>query len=107
MDFKNLKNKIKKEQKELAATIRILKAARKPHIYESNPKLYDSLGDLETKQYNYRHRHIAYCEFFNKTPYEDIERKCHEKPYRGTIDGLKNIWEEEVKESEDETLCVS
>ena len=93
MTFKELKNKIKKQQKERAASIRMLKAARKPHIYESNPKLYDSLGYLERHQDNYRHTHIQYCMFFNKTDYEKIERNTNKYLSQHTLDGLKNEWE--------------
>jgi len=104
MTFKELKNKIKKEQKERASSIRILKAARKPHVYNSNPALYDKIGDLYSLRYNYRHVHIAYCMYFNKTEYDDIEKKCRENPYTGKIDGYIKEWSYVVEASKDETL---
>jgi len=108
MTFKELKNKTKKQLKEIANTIRILKAARKPHIYQSNPVLYDKLGYLDSHRYNYRHKHIAYCMFFNGTKYEDIERECRENPYTGKIDQYKKEWKYIVEASEDEkTICNS
>lgn len=97
MNFKDLKNKIKKEQKERAASIRMLKAARKPHIYQSNPKMYDSIGDLERHQDNYRHTHIQYCMFFNKTDYEMIERNTNKYLSQHTLDQLKNNWLDELE----------
>jgi len=97
MNFKNLKNKIKKEQKERAVSIRILKAARKPHVYLSNPELYDKLGNLERHQDKYRHTHIAYCMFFNKTKYEDIEKHTNKYLSQHTLDGFRDKWESEME----------
>ena len=101
MTFKELKNKIKKELKETANTIRILKAARKPHIYNSNPAMYDSMGYLDSHRYNYRHKHIAYCTFFNGTNYDDIEKTCYESPYFDKVDGYKKKWNSVVEVSKD------
>jgi len=94
MTFKELKNKIKKEQKERAVTIRTLKTARKPHIYNSNPKLFDKLGYLNIHKDKYRHTHVAYCMFFNKTKYEAIEGTTNKYLSEHTLDGLKDKWEE-------------
>ena len=107
MTFKELKNKIKKEQKERASSIRILKAARKPHVYNSNPALYDKIGDLDSIRYNYRHVHIAYCMYFNNTEYGDIEKECREDPYTGKINQYKKEWSYIVEASKDETLHTS
>lgn len=108
MTFKELKNSIKKQLKETANTIRILKAARKPHVYNSNPALYDKLGDLDSLRYNIRHKHIAYCMFFNGTEYGDIEKKCNEKPYIGRIDQYKKEWSYIVEASQDaKAVCNS
>lgn len=99
MTFIELKNKIKKELKEKAATIRIKKAARKPHIYNSNPTLYDKLGYLDSHRYNFRHKHIAYC---------DIEKKCHDDPDTSIVDHYKELWGRtvEVKDDVDKSLRV-
>ena len=107
MTFKELKLKIKIEQKKLSRTIRILKSARKPKIYSTNPKKYNSLGNLETHQYNFRHTHIAYCTFFNNTPYEKIEKICLEDPYDFKINKLKKQWDEIIQEANNEALCIS
>jgi len=103
MTRKELKQQIKEEQKERATTIRILKAARKPKVYNSNPDFYNKLGYLGSHQWSYRHIHIAYCKFFNNTPYERIERNCDEFPHENTIDEFINNWVEEIG---DEIVCV-
>ena len=104
MNYKQLKNKIKEEQKDRAIKIRILKAARKPSVYNSNPEFYNKLGSLENHQWEYRHIHIAYCKFFNHTPYEKIERTCNEFPSEYKIDEFINNWTEEI---DDEVVCAS
>jgi hypothetical protein len=104
MTFKELKLSIKKQLKETASTIRILKASRKPHVYNSNPALYDSLGYLESHRYNYRNKHIAYCMFFNRTKYEDIERSCNEGPNTSVINQYKKEWTYIVEASQDEKV---
>jgi hypothetical protein len=108
MTFKELKNKTKKQLKETANTIRILKAARKPHVYNSNPVLYNSMGSLDSHRYNYRHKHIAYCMFFNRTEYEVIEKKCNENPYIGLVDQYKKEWTYIVEANQDgKIVCDS
>jgi len=107
MTFKELKNKIKKEQKDRAVKIRILKAARKPHVYNSNPALYDKIGDLDSLRYNYRHVHIAYCMYFNNTKYDNIEKKCEENPYIEKIDQYKKEWSYIVEANRDEIIRIS
>ena len=97
MTYKELKNKIKEEQKKRAITIRTLKTARKPHIYNSNPKLFNNLGYLENHQDTYRHTHIQYCMFFNKTEYENIERYTNKYLSEYTLESLKDKWESELE----------
>ncbi len=90
MEFKELKNQIKEEQKELASQIRNLKAKRKD----------EDSGYISTyrKRSTFRHRHIAYCQFFNNTPYEKIERSCNEGPNTFTIDKYMKEWYNEIEE---------
>jgi hypothetical protein len=72
MTYKDLKNQIKEEQKELALKIRNGKSGRKPsRLTDLNSNDY---FNLEHNQSYYRHRHIMYCHFFNKTPYDAIEQ---------------------------------
>lgn len=85
MKFKELKNQIKEEQKELAQEIKKLKATRK-----QSPNGY--VSGLDWKSHTYRHKHIAYCQFFNKTPYEKIEHTCHEDPNTSIIDNYTKKW---------------
>jgi len=96
MTFKELKKKIKEEQKSLAQLIREEKSKRK--------KVPDGyVAGLEFASNKYRHIHIAYCTFFNKTPYSMIESDCHEDPDTGRIDRYKKNWETQI----DEVICDS
>lgn len=97
MKFKELKNQIKEEQKQLALEIKELKAKRKE---TSTGYVYG----LDWKKSTYRHRHIAYCQFFNKTPYEKIERTCHEGPNTFTIDKYMKEWYDELEFLTDEDM---
>lgn len=105
--FTMLKKQIKEQQKEKAAAIHTLKQGRKPSVYNLNPGLYVKLGNLSNLRYDYRHIHIAYCEFFNGTEYEEIERTCDDPPSQSYIDRLKFGWNSYIKENTDETVCVS
>jgi len=91
MTFKELKHKIKEEQKFLAQEIKEGKSRRK-----QVPDGY--VEGLEYDRDEYRHRHIAYCQFFNKTPYNMIERECYDKPRKNTIESHMNAWESQIDE---------
>lgn len=91
MTFKDLKNKIKKEQKHLAQEIKELKGKRK-----ESP--YGYVSGLDYSREDYRHTHISYCQFFNKTPYDMIEKSCYESPNTFIIDRLIKKWEAELNE---------
>ena len=92
MTYKQLKHKIKEEQKSLALRIRELKSKRK-----DSP--YGYVDGLEWATYDYRHKHIAYCQFFNKTPYDKIERFCNEDPSSHRIETLEKEWEGQLDEA--------
>lgn len=104
MTRKELKNRIKEEQKKTVSIIRILKAARKPKVFDSNPEFYKALGYLDSHRSYYRSTHIAYCTFFNNTPYEKIERKCNESRDEYYINKIKEAWEKEIV---DEVVCIN
>jgi hypothetical protein len=92
MTYKDLKNKIKEEQKSLAQQIREKKRKRKDVQY----------GYVEGLDYNrddYRHIHIAYCQFFNQTPYGLIEQKCYDKPRKSSIESHIKTWESQIDEA--------
>lgn len=84
MTYKELKNKIKQEQKDLALKIRRGKYLRKPdnrgnNITDEDKKLYYYGGYFDdwkvySLSFQYRNKHIAYCSFFNNTPYHAIEQ---------------------------------
>lgn len=92
MTFKELKNKIKEEQKTLAQEIKEAKGKRK----ESQ---YGYVHGLDSKRNDYRHTHIAYCQFFNNTPYNMIEQSCHEDPSKVKIKSHMTIWESKIDET--------
>ena len=92
MTFKELKNKIKEEQKSLAQEIKEYKSLRK----ESQ---YGYVAGLAHRQYQYRHTHIAYCQFFNQTPYGMIEQTCHEDPSKAIIKDYMKKWESQIDEA--------
>jgi len=98
MTFKELKNKVKEEQKTLAQKIRNGKVGRKPsNRNEDNKKDFD---DLFWNKYHYRHNHIAYCQFFNNTPYDMIESpRGDNDPCLGTVDDIKKGWMEKLDEA--------
>jgi hypothetical protein len=90
MKFKELKKQIKEEQKELASKIRNLKSKRKQ----------EDSGYISTtqKRFTFRHKHIAYCQFFNKTPYEKIERSCNIEPNINIINKYVKEWYKEIEQ---------
>lgn len=99
MTFKQLKKQIKEEQKITATEIRELKSKRKevPCGYVSG---------LDRKRFDYRHKHIAYCQFFNKTPYGMIELTCHEAPIESIIDRYIDEWTKKCMELEPEDFEI-
>jgi len=113
MTFKELKLKIKEEQKDLALEIRRGKYLRKPvnrtDITKDDKHLYYYGGEfqawkIEILSNNYRHKHIMYCQMFNNTPYELIEQPRNgNKANSHDLDFYKKQWSELL----DETVCDS
>ncbi len=78
MIYKDLKYRIKQEQKTLTQSIRNGKTGRKPiNRCSKNTSIYDQ---LENRQIDYRHQHIIYCNMFNNTPYTAIEQPRDNNP---------------------------
>ena len=85
-----LKLEVKNELKGIASTIRQLKAKRKKVPFGYVP-------ELESEQWEFRRKHIAYCIFFNRKEYFEIEQPApdnfvDEYYYKGFI----KEWEREV-----------
>jgi len=111
MTYKDLKNKIKEKQKTLALQIRrgkfLRKSCNRVDITEDDKKLYYSNWDndfsvwkVETLSDEYRHKHIAYCNLFNNTPYELIESpRDNNKANTSAIDSYKNEWKGQLDEA--------
>lgn len=117
MTFKELKNQIKEQQKELARKIRRGKFLRKPDnrrtsdITKEDKSLYYYKGygggswydvwKVKELSREYRHVHIAYCQFFNGTDYALIENPRDEydhRPNMSTVDAYMNTWKEMIDE---------
>jgi len=92
MTFKELKKKIKEEQKTLAQSITNGKTGRKPK--NRNDKNYGDWDNLTWNGHEYRHKHIMYCQFFNNTSYASIERpRDGNKPSSYMLNSIKTEWE--------------
>lgn len=98
MTYKELKSKIKEEQKSLARKIRNGKVGRKPSKRTSdNANDYDNLF---WNRIDYRHNHIIYCHMFNGTPYERIENpKDGNSPSAHRLESIRKKWEGELDEA--------
>jgi hypothetical protein len=118
MTFKQLKNQIKEEQKQLALKIRRGKFLRKPKnrvdLTDNDKRLYfyryqdykdRFFTDTGKLSLEYRHIHVAYCEFFNKTEYGMIEQNPRFTMYfdRSYCERMKEHWESVI----DEDVCSS
>jgi hypothetical protein len=92
MTYKELKLKIKQEQKALARAIRKGKSARKPsNRNEENIGFYEALF---WNRINYRYNHIVYCNMFNRTPYEKIEQPREwNTANKHRLDTIRKEWE--------------
>lgn len=100
MTYKQLKKKIKEEQKILAQKIRVCKPLRKPDNWAAASEETKKLCRWENYSYEYRHRHIVYCTFFNKTRYDLIETSVREgnSPNSYILKDIQNKWEAELDE---------
>ena len=102
MMYKELKNRIKEEQKSLALKIRNGKTGRKP--VNKTVDNFNDFNALEWNQVEYRHRHIIYCNMFNNTPYDLIEQpRDNNAPRTYKLDEIRDNWEKEL----DEAVCNS
>jgi len=100
MTYKELKHKIKEEQKDLAHKIRICKPLRKPDNWAKASEETKKLCRYERYSWTFRHRHIIYCHMFNGTPYDKIETTVREnnRPYAHLLNKIRNEWEAELDE---------
>ena len=100
MTKKELKQKIKEEQKTLAQNIKRCRPLRKPHLFEkASLKLQQECRNGWKWSWEYRHRHIIYCHMFNNTPYELIEQpRDNNRPNSSLLDKIRNDWESKVDE---------
>ncbi len=98
MTFKELKKKIKEEQKSLAQKIKNGKSGRKPgNRDDSNMK---DFNNLDWNRHGYRHSHIAYCQFFNNTPYSMIEEpRDDNSPSSNRLETIQKGWESQLDEA--------
>lgn len=105
MTFKELKNQIKQEQKELAQKIRICKPLRKPKNFEAASDEHKELFNRHFSwngmySWQYRHRHIMYCHMFNNTPYDKIEQpSSNHTPSASFLLQIEKEWTEKLNEA--------
>jgi hypothetical protein len=112
MTYKELKSQIKQELKEAAQSIRQGKVYRKPANRKDMPKehiskycytygqtTYYAQDKVNWLSNDFRHKHIAYCHFFNGTEYGLIEnpRSGNERK-QSIIDAYIKSWESELDE---------
>jgi hypothetical protein len=101
MNFKELKNKIKQEQKDLAQKIRTCKPLRKPKNLEAASEETKQLCGYSIRwhSWEYRHKHIMYCHMFNNTPYDKIEQpNSNNTPSGSFLNQIRREWEEKLNE---------
>ena len=104
MTYKELRLKIKEEQKSLAQKIRICKPLRKPSNWEAASEEDKKLCQWNLYSYKreFRHRHIIFCNMFNNTPYEAIEKpRDDNRPSSRFLDKIRKEWESQI---DDEAL---
>lgn len=102
MNRKSLKEKIKEEQKVIASKIKRCRPLRKPHVFEASEfKNECHSWTVEQLSYEFRHRHIVYCNMFNNTPYELIEKpRENNKPNSIVLNKIRREWEEQLDDEE-------
>ena len=69
MKFIELKNIQKEDLKKTAKKLRELMKLRKPSYNKQTIPLYVIAQQIDDQKYQFRHKHIAYCQFFNNTEY--------------------------------------
>jgi len=85
-----LKNEVKQELKNLTKQIQKEKYFIK---YNKDKKILNNLNKLEKLRYQYRSKHIAYCQFFNHTNYDKIETPKNDNfPSGFLIEKNKTEW---------------
>jgi len=99
--FKELKMKIKAELNNLVMSIRLGKPLRKPCVYNISIEEHKIMfGGLDHNRVTYRHAHIAYCMFFNRTPYAMIEHpRKNNKPSSYMIEDYQKNWENQLNDA--------
>jgi hypothetical protein len=112
MNFKEVKSKIKEEQKELAKRItrgKFLRKAKnraditddekKYFIYKFSDEEHFMNWKVEQLSNDYRHRHIVYCNMFNNTPYDKIEKPREKNSPDGVkLSKIRKSWESMIDE---------
>jgi hypothetical protein len=103
MKYKELRQQIKDSQKETAGILKRVRSIRKPSAFAKASKelqqeyeKHGSWKEVYLKR-DYREKHIAYCMFFNNTPYEKIETPREKnKPDFRNIKLFQEIWKSEI-----------
>ena len=94
MIFISLKNEVKQELKYLTK-----QNQKEKHFIKNNKdkEILNNLNKLEELKYQYRNKHIAYCQFFNHTNYNQIEAPNNNNfPSGFLIEKNKTKWIEKL-----------
>jgi len=115
-NFKSLKNEIKQELKAMAKDIRRGKFLRKPdnrdNITDDDRAMFFSKDFARKGEYwfnawkvddmgqVFRHKHVAYCQFFNGTEYKKMEIKTRQsnKLNQDKVKAYFKLWEVKLGE---------
>jgi len=100
MSTKDLKNELKTIANEIRTKKINLKECQREHGGFDGGFYHD----IEMLKYEFRHKHIAYCQLRGKK-YEQIENHCH-KDHRPNFDYIKEIMDGHREITEDVRLSA-
>jgi len=113
MKYNEVKQFEKRTLKNLAAKIKLFKSGRTPSVYEKTQDVLEGYdrSDLQIKidylKWNFRNRHNAFCQYFNGTMYEQIERNSNTDPDFALIQKYISKWSNiiDVGVQDEEVIC--
>lgn len=112
-DLKQIKKELQKDRAKKITRAKFISKKKNHHLMTDEERRtyiykYTDINGSDIFSFNhyrvqklgeeYRLYHIAYCTFFNKTPYEKIENKCRIKPDFAQIEKIKENWLSELDE---------
>ena len=96
--FVELKQKVKNELKEVATRIKEVKKKMKT-LQRRGQLCHEEISIIYMNKWDFRHKHVAYCQFFNNTPYGAIENPSRNNPlYKPRVEKFMKEWMDELNE---------